>query len=102
MGYSKDSNLTSRGAFSSSQALSPTKSELSGIHSLKALFSSLKGIHDKKIVPMYPSCNHQWPYREDWGFEKLMIHSYFTGMSREFKGSRVRFGQLNIPSKANH
>ena len=33
----------------------------------------------------------------------LNYYSYFTGMSREFnftKGSRVRFGQLNIPSKA--
>ena len=31
------------------------------------------------------------------------LQLYFTGMSREFnftKGSRVRFGQLNIPSKA--
>ena len=34
---------------------------------------------------------------------KITIYSYFTGMSREFnftEGSRVRFGQLNIPSKA--
>ena len=33
----------------------------------------------------------------------ITIYSYFTGMSREFnftKGSRVRFGQLNISSKA--
>ena len=33
----------------------------------------------------------------------LTIYSYFTGMLREFnftKGSRVRFGQLNILSKA--
>ena len=31
------------------------------------------------------------------------IYSYFSGMSREFnfiEGSRVRFGQFNIPSKA--
>ena len=33
----------------------------------------------------------------------ITIYSYFTGMSREFnftEGSRVRFGQLNISSKA--
>ena len=33
----------------------------------------------------------------------ITIYSYFTGMLREFnftEGSRVRFGQLNISSKA--
>ena len=38
-----------------------------------------------------------------YAYQIITIYSYFTGMFREFnfiEGSRVRFGQLNISSKA--